>query len=379
MSPASKDRLFQDFQEDVFGLFGLPVNNLTLESTKVLLREQASRNNSLVLSTININWFVQSLADPQFRAVILNSDIVVFDGKPLCWLAKCMGCPIQNTVPGSTLIQELNQEKTEKPLSLFLFGGEEGAAVVAMNLVNKNQGGLKAVGALNPGFGSVEEMSTEKIIATITKTEPDILLVALGAKKGCLWIERNRHRLNAKVISHLGATINFLAGTIKRAPSFMRAMGLEWLWRIGQEPKLFTRYTLDGLVMLRLLTSYSVSFFRFLYWQKKYRRKQPNEKFDHQEYSEKVILSFGKNIQLTKNSPIRPVLDACIQSKKNIFLDFQKTEFIDSAFMGLLFLLEKYVKINHQKLTLLNVNSRLKKLFDLFCVQDSGRIFTIDP
>ena len=379
MSPASKDTLIQDFQEEVYGIFGLPVNNLTLESTKALLHQQAAQKHSLILSTININWVVQALSDRKFRSVILNSDIIVFDGKPLYWLAKCIGCPMQDTVPGSTLIQEIHEEKTNKPLSLFLFGGEEGAAALAMNHVNEKSGGLRAVGALNPGFGSLEEMSTETIITTITKTEPDILLVALGAKKGCLWIEHNRHRLNAKVISHLGATINFLAGTVKRAPSFMRVMGLEWLWRIGQEPKLFARYALDGLVMLRLLTAYSVSFFQFLYWQKKYRRQQPNEKINRQEYSEKIVLSFGKNIQLTKNSPIRSVLEACIQAKKNIILDFQKTEFIDSAFMGALFLLEKHMAINNQKLTLVNVNNRLKKFFDLFCVQDSRQIFTINP
>jgi N-acetylglucosaminyldiphosphoundecaprenol N-acetyl-beta-D-mannosaminyltransferase len=121
-----------------------------------------------------------------------------------------------------------------------------------MQRINGDRGGLKAVGALNPGFGTVEQMSTADIIATINQTQPDILLVALGAKKGTQWIEHNRNRLNAKIISHLGTTINFMAGTVQRAPRLMRQFGMEWLWRICQEPKLFSRYVRDGLVLLRL-------------------------------------------------------------------------------------------------------------------------------
>ena len=120
-----------------------------------------------------------------------------------------------------------------------------------MEKVNAVPGGLKAVGAINPGFGSVEEMSSNAILHEINQAKPDILLVALGAKKGTAWIEYNRNKLNAGVISHLGATVNFLAGTVKRAPILFRRFGLEWLWRILQEPKLFSRYAYDGWVMFR--------------------------------------------------------------------------------------------------------------------------------
>lgn len=375
-----KDQIIQDFQREVYCLFGLPVDNLTLESAKTLLREKVSHKNSVVLSTINVNWVVQALTDPEFRAAILNSDIIVLDGKPLLWLAKCMGYPMKETVPGSTLIQELHEEETEKPLSLFLFGGEEGAAELAMNQINQNQGGLRAVGSLNPGFGTVEEMSTDAIISTINKAEPDILLIALGAKKGTQWIEHNRSRLNAKVISHLGATINFLAGTVKRAPLFIRNIGLEWLWRIVQEPKLFSRYAVDGLVMLRLVVTHFTVWLHFFFLQRKFRRALLDEKIDRQEYTEKVILSFGRNIQLTNNSQIRQVFNDCACSKVNIVLDFQNTEFIDGAFMGLLFLFKRYLQNNSSsKLSFINVNDRLKKLFDLFCVQKSRKLFKITP
>jgi N-acetylglucosaminyldiphosphoundecaprenol N-acetyl-beta-D-mannosaminyltransferase len=235
-------------------LFGLPVDNLDMAETKALMRKIVKDGKQVVLSTINVNWVVTATRDCDFRVAILDSDIVVLDGKPLLWLSKLRGYPMREVVPGSTLIQELHQDKTEaSPLTIFLFGGENGVARKAMERINSNRGGLKAVGALNPGFGTIAQISTPAIIETINQTRPDILLVALGAKKGTQWIAHNRHRLNAKIISHLGATINFMAGTVERAPRLMRKLGLEWLWRICQEPKLFTRYAGDGLVLLRLV------------------------------------------------------------------------------------------------------------------------------
>lgn len=241
-------------KRNVYPLFGLPVDDLNMAQTKSLLRQPAGQSASKVLSTINVNWVVESVRDPRFRQAILNSDVVVLDGKPLLWLAKLLGLPIKDVVPGSTLIQELHQDQfCGKPTTIFLFGGEDNVAQMAMDRINSLSGGLKAVGALNPGFGTIEEMSTNSIIDTINKSKPDILLVALGAKKGMQWIEHNRDKLNAGTISHLGATINFLAGTVQRAPYLMRKLGLEWVWRIFQEPKLLSRYVGDGLVFLRLL------------------------------------------------------------------------------------------------------------------------------
>jgi len=225
----------EDFERDVYCLFGLPVDNLTMAQTIALMRERAGQKKNLVLTTLNVNWMVLSFADPEFRNAILNSDIVTIDGRPLLWLAKLLGFPMKELVSGSTLMQELHRDKTaDRPFTIFLFGGEEGAARRAMENINRDPGGLRAVGALNPGFGTVEEMSKDDIIEAINKTQPDILLVALGAVKGNRWIALNRHRLNAGIISHLGATINFLAGTVQRSPNLFRKCGMEWFWRIVQ-------------------------------------------------------------------------------------------------------------------------------------------------
>ena len=239
-------------ERDVYYLAGIPVDNMTMESTKTFLRSRPAEAPPAVWSTVNVNWVVQSFEDEDFKQAILNSDLVTLDGRPLLWLSKLKGFPMTEVVPGSSMIQELHEDKNAtKRLTIFFFGGEGDVSEIAMEKVNAVPGGLKAVGAINPGFGSVEEMSSNAILHEINQAKPDILLVALGAKKGTAWIEYNRNKLNAGVISHLGATVNFLAGTVKRAPILFRRFGLEWLWRILQEPKLFSRYAYDGWVMFR--------------------------------------------------------------------------------------------------------------------------------
>ena len=115
------DPITQDFQRDVYCLLGLPVDNLTMESAKALLYDKAAQKGNVVLSTINVNWVVQSFSNPSFREAILNSNIVTLDGKPLLWLSKLLGYPMQEVVAGSSLIQYINQDKNiKKPLLLTL-------------------------------------------------------------------------------------------------------------------------------------------------------------------------------------------------------------------------------------------------------------------
>ena len=137
---------------------------------------------------------------------------------------------------------------------MFFFGGAPGIAERAARAINRQRSrSLVTAGALDPGSGSVEEMSSDCVIDAVNASRADFLIVALGAAKGQAWLMKNRERLRIPVMSHLGATVNYVAGAIERAPETWRRLGLEWLWRIGQEPQLKARYGGDFLVLLRLL------------------------------------------------------------------------------------------------------------------------------
>ena len=372
--PSPPDRITRDLQRDVHCLFGLPVDNLTMAQTKALLRERCTQEGNTVLATINVNWVAESFRDPTFRDAIINSDLVVLDGKPLLWLSRLLGCPMRETVPGSTLIQELLEEPSDQPLSIFLFGGEGEAAERAMQRINERKNsGLRAVGALNPGFGTVEEMSSEAIIEAINATSPDILLVALGAKKGTQWIERNRDRLNAKIISHLGATINFLAGTVKRAPAFLQRLGLEWVWRILQEPKLVSRYAADGLRVIRFILPRLP-----LWWQ--YRRQLG--KIDQQfcgdafrllEQSDEHHFVFGLCISKNEVLRIRRIVADTAHIKRKVIFDFRKSEFADSSFWAFLLLFLDRFKEKTDKVILMKSDTTMAKWGRLFHFSQQAR------
>ena len=100
--------------------------------------------------------------------------------------------------------------------------------------LNDTQSALQCVGWICPGFGTVEEMSADRLIEAINASGADFLVVALGARKGQIWLARNQKRLTIPVRAHLGATIHFEAGTLKRAPLPLQRLGLEWLWRLGK-------------------------------------------------------------------------------------------------------------------------------------------------
>ena len=360
------DRMSCNFHREVFCMLGLPVDNLGFDAAKALFRKLATERQSAVLSTINVNWVVQSFDDNSFRSNIHNSEMVILDGKPLVWLSRLLGYPMREVVPGSSLIEDLLNEKYRKPLTIFLFGGESNTAEIAGEKINRNQKGLRAVGSYNPGFGTVEEMSKSEIIDNINKASPDILLVALGAKKGMQWIELNRHRLKVGVISHLGATINFLAGTVKRAPLFMQNIGIEWMWRIMQEPKLFYRYGWDGLILCQYILK---NLFLFINYINVYMNIR-NELGDRCKISiincHELEISVGRIIFMKENYFLREIFSQTLLGYKIVLFNFYKTDFFDGEFAGYLVLLKKILEDHSIKIKFVNLNKKVLRLFKFY-------------
>jgi Teichoic acid biosynthesis proteins len=138
-------------------------------------------------------------------------------------------------------------------VAVFLFGGLDNVAQRLCERLNDSRSGMRCVGWLNPGFGTAEEMSTDAIINAINSSEADFLTVFLSAEKAQSWLMMNHDRLSVPVRGQFGATINYQAGTVRRAPVRLQRLGLEWLWRIKEEPYLWRRYFADGLCLIKLL------------------------------------------------------------------------------------------------------------------------------
>lgn len=242
-------------RDGTYWLLGLPFDAVDLNGAVQKVAAAARSGQRLIVVTPNVNFVSLAASDAAFRDTVLASQLSLVDGMPLVWLGRRLGIPFRERVAGSTLLERLAAEPFPQPLRVYFFGGEPGVSERAARRLRQLGPGLVAAGYHDPGFGPIESMSTDGIIADINGSRADLLILSLGAKKGHQWIARNAERLDVPVITHLGAAVNFVAGTVKRAPEWMQRTGLEWIWRIRQEPKLFQRYWTDGQFFLRALTA----------------------------------------------------------------------------------------------------------------------------
>lgn len=243
-----------DFSRNLCLVLGLPFDVIDLDTAVARIRSAVASRTRLFISTPNANFVVAAMRDSVFRNSVFHSDLSLMDGMPLVWVARLMGIEIPQRVSGSDLFEALRREGSP-PISVYFFGGQPGAAATAAAAINAANGPMRCVGFDDAGFGSVEAMSDQATIERINASGADFLVVSLGAAKGQAWIEHNLSRLTAPVVSHLGAVVNFVAGSVKRAPAWVRGAGLEWLWRVKEEPHLWKRYAIDALTFGRLLTA----------------------------------------------------------------------------------------------------------------------------
>ncbi|USX25507.1 WecB/TagA/CpsF family glycosyltransferase [Oxalobacteraceae bacterium OTU3CINTB1] len=242
-----------DYHRRVYAVLGLPFDAVTMDQAEAKLLADLALRRRNFFSTPNLNFLVAALDDVPFRDSVLRSDLSIADGMPIIWIARLLGIPLRERVAGSTLFERLRAQR-QVPVTVFFFGGPDGVARRAGDVLNAEHGTMRCVGARSPGFGSIEQMSTPELIAEINDANADLLVVALGAKRGQSWIEHNLAALRPPLVSHLGAVVNFVAGTVSRAPGLVGRLGLEWLWRIKEEPALWRRYWRDGVALLGLVT-----------------------------------------------------------------------------------------------------------------------------
>ena len=351
-----------DLSREVYCILGMPIDAIEMGAVVHRIEAAAGTGAAFVISTPNLNFLVNSQIDAEFRETLLLSDLCPTDGMPIVWMARLMGIPIKGRIAGSDIFEALKARRPTQRLKIFVFGGAEGVAAAACRALNVESSGLACVGSMCPGFGTIDEMSRDDIIEIINSSHADFLVAALGAKKGQLWLQRNHHRLRIPIRAHLGATINFEAGTVKRAPSMLRKLGLEWLWRIKEEPYLWRRYWDDGIVLVDLLLTRVLP---LVIWTRWHRLRGAGQDLVIQQIQddESVTLSFfGSATARHVNKAISCFRNA-LDTRKKITVNLSDTRLVDARFLGLLLVLRKRLKEAGKRLELVGVPSRLEKLF----------------
>lgn len=234
------------------------INNVTMfEAIQAIEDLIASEKKSYVVA-INVDVVMKIEKDPQLKKIVDEADMTLVDGKPLVWISKYHGRPVKDKVSGSDLIPALCEVSSKKGYKIFILGGKDGVADRAKRNLEEKYSDINIVGTYAPPYGFENDKDElEKINQMITGSHADILVVCFGCPKQEKWIYENIQKYNAKVSVCAGATVDFLAGNVKRAPKWMSECGLEWFYRFLQEPKrMFKRYFVDDLRVFGLMRKY---------------------------------------------------------------------------------------------------------------------------
>ena len=240
-------------------VLGVSIDNCRMQEALDRIARFVEQHRFAYAVTPNVDHIIKCRNDPEFRGIYESAHLVVADGVPLLWASRLLGSPLQERVNGTDLFVQTCGLAAQRGYSIYLLGGNPGAARNACTKLSVRFPGLKVAGWECPPYGFGGNASDNlKVQATILKSGADILFVGLGAPKQERWIFSYGRGTGVAFAIGVGCSFSFVAGEIRRAPLWMQRRGLEWLWRLFSEPRrLWRRYLVEDMVFFRLLLAES--------------------------------------------------------------------------------------------------------------------------
>lgn len=194
--------------------------------------------------TPNVDHVVMANQDKRFAEAYSRADVCLADGMPIVWASRFLGNRLPERVAGSDVITPLLAVAAQFGYRVYFLGASDDVARLAAEKMKESYPSLNIVGTYSPMVSkAVTDEEVSDIMSVVKKDSPELVIVAFGAPKQELFIDKALHYYSGAVMLGLGASLDFLAGNVKRAPVWMRNSGMEWLWRLGQEPtRLWKRY-----------------------------------------------------------------------------------------------------------------------------------------
>jgi len=228
--------------------FGVPVVDLEMDAFLKQVEQHLLRRESTHVVNLNPHHFLIAQRDEQFAQICHSGDIVFTDGIGIKFASVLGDKFIQNRFTGLDLMKKVCALSSERGYSIFLLGGQHGIARQCADSLLREYPSLTIAGVNEPPFAdSIEKYNNDEIIRQINVASPDVLFVALGAPKQEKWIEHFRTALQVPILMGVGGSFDIIGGRLPRAPGWMRAAGLEWLFRMGIEPRRLAPRYLIGI------------------------------------------------------------------------------------------------------------------------------------
>ena len=369
-------------------ILGIPVDNLDMDETveRILSLIEASRRDgrARLVATVNVDfvvntltWRLSRLRHPELIDILRRADLVTPDGMPIIWTSRMLGAPLKERVTGADLVPRLAEAAARNGKSLYFLGGQGDVGRRAARLLQAQFPGLKVAGADSP-FVKIEgealtgeTVKDQEVVERINRSGADILLIGFGNPKQEVWFERNRSRLQVPVSIGIGGTFEFILGTVARAPQWMQKTGLEWIFRITQDPK-------------RLWKRYAVGFFKFgvmilpaiAYYKLKRRALKgmpPGaQRFDMRDHHTDLpdaasirVIGLPEVLDASAVESRRESLENEILASSDPILNFKNVKFIDSSGLGFIVGLWRRARADNKKLNLVEIQPSTRRFFEL--------------
>jgi N-acetylglucosaminyldiphosphoundecaprenol N-acetyl-beta-D-mannosaminyltransferase len=250
-----------------FQVLGVRVNAVQIADVVAQMEEWIhDRGKCHSIAATSMHGIVEAQRDPTFKETLNSTDLVVPDGMPLVWLGRRAGYHLPRRVYGPDLMLAFCEQTAARGYRHFFYGGEPGVTERLAESLKHRFPVMEVCGTFSPLFRSLNEEEDREIGSMISRAAPDVLWVGLGTPKQERWMFEHARRIKVPVMVSVGAAFDLLSGRRKQAPRWLRDRGLEWLFRLVQEPRrLWRRYLLCGpqfLAYLALDSSFRSNFSR---------------------------------------------------------------------------------------------------------------------
>jgi N-acetylglucosaminyldiphosphoundecaprenol N-acetyl-beta-D-mannosaminyltransferase len=231
-----------------FQVLGVRVNAVQIDGAITQMQEWINGKESChTVAATSMHGIVEAQHDPAFKQILNTTDLVVPDGMPLVWMGRRRKHDLPRRVYGPELMIAFCEKTAGKSYRHFFYGGEPGVAEQLAETLKKRFPGTQIAGTYSPPFRTLTEKEDAEVVRLISRAAADIVWVGLGAPKQERWMHEHRNKVCAPLLVSVGAAFNILSGRRRQAPRWMRENGLEWLFRLLQEPhRLWRRYLIYG-------------------------------------------------------------------------------------------------------------------------------------
>ena len=223
---------------DAVSILGIPLAMTDYEATMDWMDASVAHREKGYICVAATHTVMVCDEDPELREAVLNSSLTLPDGQPLVWAMNALGGDLEERVYGPELMARCCERAAGTGTRMYLYGGRNQGALVQLALnLRQRFPGVKIVGGYSPPFRDLSEEEEEAIVAEMNGSKADVIWVGVGAPKQEKWMAAMRDRLEAPVLVGVGAAFDFHAGLVPQAPEWMQSAGLEWLFRMAQEPR----------------------------------------------------------------------------------------------------------------------------------------------